>query len=116
MDLIQVIRRLFSKPNAPQQYEYVKVSAGEPVLDAGQLPSRPVTDATVGLRGPVAEGPAEEIAFSAQGDLESYVRGLALPKEAIERWISAGVLLPEETRVATQMIRIMCKNKDLPTS
>jgi hypothetical protein len=111
MDLFQVIRRLFSKPNAPQQYEYVKVSAGERVLDAGQLPGRPVADATVHLRGPVVEGPADEIAFSAQGDLEAYVRGLALPKEAIERWISAGILLPEETRVATQIIRIMCNNK-----
>jgi hypothetical protein len=116
MDLIRVIRRLFSKPNAPQQYEYVKVSAVEPALNAGPLPGHPATDAMVNLRGPVAEGPAVEIAFSAQGDLEAYVRELALPKEAIERWISAGVLLPEETRVATQMIRIMCKNKDFPTS
>ena len=107
MDLIRVIRRLFSKPNAPQQYEYVKVSAGECAVDAGQLPGHSATEATIGLRGPVTEGPTEEIAFSAQGDLESYVRGLDLPKEAIERWISAGVLLPEETRVATQMIRIM---------
>jgi hypothetical protein len=107
MNLIQTIRQLFSKPQASRNFVYVRETADEnrPVART------PLSDGGTELKAPKPEIRAEEIAFSPQGDLEAYVRGLALPKEAIERWISAGVLLPEETRVASQMIRIMCKNK-----
>jgi hypothetical protein len=107
MNLIQTIRHIFSKPQTSQALEYVRVTADEHRVET----RAPMVGPSLDLKGPTTEIRAEEIAFSPQGDLESYVRGLALPKEAIERWISAGVLLPEETRVASQMIRIICKNK-----
>jgi len=106
MKLIQTIRQFFLKPQAAQRYEYVRETSEERFSNPAGAPP----EAGVELKAPVAER-AEEIAFSPHGDLESYVRGLDLPKEAIERWISAGILLPEETKVASQMIRIMCKNK-----
>ena len=107
MNLIQAIRKIFLKSQTSPCYEYVRENAEE------QLSTSNCAAAAAGaeLRDPAVEGSAEEIAFSHQGDLESYVRGLDLPKEAIERWISAGVLLPEETKVASQMIRILCKNR-----
>jgi len=109
MKLMQTIRKFFSKPQASQSYEYVRVMSEAPPAGTRSTLGPPA-EAGTELRAPAPER-AEEIAFSHQGDLESYVRGLDLDKEAIERWISAGVLLPEETRVASQMIRIMCKNK-----
>ena len=109
MKLIQIIRKVFPKPQVSQHYEYVRETSPEPPSGArNSLDSLAAVGAE--LRAPAAER-IEEIAFGHQGDLESYVRGLDLPKEAIERWISAGVLSPEETKVASQMIRIMCKNK-----
>ncbi len=109
MKLIQTIRKILSKPQASRSYEYVRVVSEAPPAGPRSALAPPPAVGTE-LRAPVAER-AEEIAFSHQADLESYVRGLDVPKEAIERWISAGVLLPEETRVASQMIRIICKNK-----
>lgn len=107
MKMIHTIRQFFKKPKASQRFEYVRETVAPPPVETRCAAPTPGTD----LRAPVSEVPVEEIAFSHQGDLEAYVRGLALPKEAIERWISAGVLLPEETRVASKMIRIICKTK-----
>lgn len=107
MKLIESIRKLFTKPKASPRYEYVRETVETPPSDASVMPAATGNE----LKGPAAGERTEEIAFSHQGDLESYVRGLTSPKEAIERWISAGVLLPEETKVASQMLRILSKNK-----
>ncbi len=45
--------------------------------------------------------------FSYTGDLESYVRGLAVPRETIEEWISTGLLFPEEMKMAGKMVQIL---------
>ena len=56
----------------------------------------------------VANNSAEpEIDFSSKGDLEAYVRGLKVTASSIESWISAGLLFPDETRVAEKMLRIL---------
>ncbi len=108
MKMIQTIRQFFKTPKAVQRFEYVRETVMPPPVDTTHCAT---AEAATEMRAPVPEPRVEEIAFSHQGDLESYVRGLAVPKEAIERWISAGVLLPEETRVASKMIRIICNNK-----
>ncbi len=54
-----------------------------------------------------------EIDFSSKGDLEAYVRGLKIPASSIESWISAGLLFPDETRVAEKMLRILRSKKPL---
>ena len=41
-----------------------------------------------------------EVDFSHRGDLEAYVSALTVPRQVIERWISAGLLFPEEMIMA----------------
>lgn len=108
MNLLDYVRRLFVKQNKNQRLEYIKEYAPERVYrseDAleGQAPSVALKP----MQAPTAIHDVPSIAFSAQGDLEAYVEGLNVSSEVIEGWISAGVLLPEETRVAVQMIRLM---------
>ena len=52
----------------------------------------------------------KEIDLSAKMDLEDYARGLSVSKESIERWISSGLLMPEELKVAEKLVKIMNKN------
>lgn len=108
MRLMKFMRRLFKHENTGQQMEYVKETSAEPPVQT----IAPSAELLVheSIPSPAEAGKEHEIAFSPQGDLEAYVRGLAISKEAIEGWISAGVLLPEETKVAAKMIRIMCRN------
>ncbi len=111
MNVLTYIRRLFRKTPEKQHLEYVKEYAVD--LDANvEIETR-----RVAANLPLKERPAPDqlrpeatITFSQQGDLESYVKMLNVPSEVIEGWISAGVLLPEETRVAAKMIRLMQTN------
>ena len=97
MSILKQLRTLFKKPSSQPRVEYVKT------WDDGD--SAAVSEAThmTDLLG--------EVDFFHQGDLESYVHGLAIPKEAIERWISAGLLYPEEVKTAEKMIKIMIENE-----
>jgi len=52
-----------------------------------------------------------EVDFSHRGDLENYVLGLTVPRLVIERWISAGLLFPEEMVTAEKMVKIMLKHE-----
>ena len=54
-----------------------------------------------------------EIDFSGGGDLEAYTEDLHVPQESIERWISAGLLYPDEIRTAERMIKIIRKKDEL---
>jgi hypothetical protein len=49
------------------------------------------------------------IDFNLQGDLETYAKGLKIPVETIEKWISAGLLFPDEIKAAQKILRIMRK-------
>jgi hypothetical protein len=49
----------------------------------------------------------EEMAFTRQSDLHAYAKGLTVPPEAIEKWISAGLLFPDEIRQAEKIIKIL---------
>ena len=48
-----------------------------------------------------------EIDFSRQVNLEEYADELALPRETLEGWLSAGILCPSETKVAEKLIKII---------
>jgi hypothetical protein len=52
-----------------------------------------------------------EVDFSHHGNLEAYVRNLPVPRQIIERWISAGLLFPEEMMMAEKMVKIMLKQE-----
>ncbi|RJQ72388.1 MAG: hypothetical protein C4519_18555 [Desulfobacteraceae bacterium] len=107
MIFIKYMRRLFNKERMAQRMEYVQEMSCEPQLKTVAPAVGPAYPESIST--PSGAGKEAEIAFSPQGDLEAYVRELDVSKEAIERWISAGVLLPEETKVATKMIQIMCR-------
>jgi hypothetical protein len=51
----------------------------------------------------------QEFDFNLQGDLEAYAKGLKVPMEIIEKWISAGLLFPDEIKAAQKILRIMRK-------
>lgn len=51
----------------------------------------------------------QEIDFSRIEDLEAYTENLNVPSEVIEKWISAGLLYPDEIRTAERMIQIIRK-------
>jgi hypothetical protein len=51
-----------------------------------------------------------DIDLSPHTDLEGYARGLHVSKASIERWISSGLLMPEELKVAEKLVKIMRKN------
>jgi hypothetical protein len=48
-----------------------------------------------------------EIDLSRQADLEGYARDTNMSKESIERWISSGLLMPEELKVAEKLVKLM---------
>ena len=54
-----------------------------------------------------------EIDFSRVQDLETYTENLDVPEKSIEQWISAGLLFPEEIRIAERMIKIIRKKEAL---
>jgi hypothetical protein len=56
--------------------------------------------------------PNPEIDFSKENDLEAYTKRLNVPREVIEKWVAAGILRPDEIKVAEKMLKIMRK-KDL---
>ena len=95
MAWIKKIRALFQKKKAKEQkVEYVEAPpAGQPSEDALAL----------------AKQMLGEVDFSHRGDLETYVRELTVPRQVIERWISAGLLFPEEMVMAEKMVKIMIK-------
>lgn len=71
--------------------------------DAGEVEARGVNDVAGGYAGPKVE----ETAFTRQSDLDAYARGLSIPPEVIEKWISAGLLFPDEIRMAEKIIKIL---------
>jgi hypothetical protein len=53
--------------------------------------------------------PDPEIDFSRENDLEAYTKRLHVPREVIEKWVAAGILRPDEIKVAEKMLKIMRK-------
>jgi hypothetical protein len=104
MTIMTYLRTLFKlkKNKAKKDVEYVE--------DCGFMPS--VANQTPET---LAKELLSEVYFSHRGDLEAYVRTLTVPRQVIERWVSAGLLFPEEMIMAERMIKIMLKNdQDLP--
>jgi hypothetical protein len=58
---------------------------------------------------------ASEIDLTHQRDLEDYAQELTVSEEAIEQWISAGLLMPGELEVAEKIVKIMRKQKKDPS-
>ena len=108
MNLLTYFRKLFGKDRKQHHFEYVKEVAATLAPEIETEVQDDIERLSLKQNpSPGAVRSGEVIAFSHQGDLESYVKALNVPSEVIEGWISAGVLLPEETRVAAKMIRMI---------
>ena len=95
MAFIKKVRALFQKKKAREKkVEYIET----------QLVDAPPEDALA-----LARQMLGEVDFSHRGDLEAYVRELTVPRQVIERWISAGLLFPEEMMMAEKMVKIMIR-------
>lgn len=114
MNVLTYLRKLFGKDRRERHFEYVKEYAVAPDPEV-ETKTQCETENLSLKQNPTPDAvqPGEKIAFSHQGDLESYVKALNVPSEVIEGWISAGVLLPEETRVAAKMIRMIKTKRHL---
>jgi hypothetical protein len=97
MSIWKKIRRLLRKPKEPSPVELVTT------YDEDRLEPHNTNSHVVEM--------LNEVDFSQQGDLKAYVRSLTIPKEAIEGWISAGLLNPEETKTAEKMIKILIEDQ-----
>jgi hypothetical protein len=82
-----------------------KVRALRP--DATEGSTRVVANPVGGHLKPSVALVVEEMAFTRQGDIDAYARGLSIPPETIEKWISAGLLFPDEIRMAERIIKIL---------
>jgi hypothetical protein len=100
MGFVSFLRAKFRKKPPAEAPAYVEVYDDSPT---GQPP----------FQGAVDTG-MPNVDFSYTGDLESYVRGLHVPRDVIEQWISTGLLFPDEMKMAEKMIQIMRRQeKDL---
>lgn len=101
MVLLRYLKRIIDKKREPKnQLTYVHDMPYEPeAVDA----AADVPDAVRSCDN--------EIDLSHQRDLEDYAQELTISEEAIEQWISAGLLMPGELEVAEKIVKIMRKQK-----
>lgn len=108
---MKYIRELFKKGSSAKvksKLEYVEENLGTSSPIALDQEATPVVqEAEV---PPATQVRIEDVAFSPQRDLEAYVQGLKVTEKTIEGWIAAGLLLPEEIKMAEKMIKIIRKN------
>jgi hypothetical protein len=53
-----------------------------------------------------------EFDFSKESDLEAYTQKPSVFQEMIKKWIGAGILRPDEIKVAEKMLKIMRKRRN----
>ena len=98
MAIINYLRKIFKKgdPHQPAM-EYVRdepsAAKDEVLPPSSAMKKSPEMDS--------------EIDLSRQADLEGYARDTDMSKESIERWISSGLLMPEELKVAEKLVKLM---------
>ncbi len=101
MALLKYLKRLIDKKREPKnQLTYVHDVPYEPeaVDVAADVPN-------------AVRNYENEIDLSHQRDLEDYAQELTISEEAIEQWISAGLLMPGELEVAEKIVKIMRRQK-----
>ena len=100
MTIMKYFRRLFKNQGSKPPVEYVR--------DEPAASREASSDNQMRLRG--CQAPESDIDLSWQSDLEGYAKDIAVSKESIERWISSGLLMPEELKVAEKLVKIMRKH------
>lgn len=99
MTILNFLRKLIKKTNPKPTLAYVQEGRNRtPAVGPG--PDHPEDSWDLD----------SEIDLSSRIDLEDYARELHVSKKSIERWISSGLLMPEELKVAEKLLKIMNKN------
>lgn len=98
MAFLKKLRTMFKKKKTKEQIE---------IVQSCDYSAEPADSNEQGLSHELLK----EVDFSYRGDLEAYVRDLTVPRQVIERWVSAGLLFPEEMIMAEKMIKIMRRNE-----
>ena len=52
-----------------------------------------------------------DIDLSRLADIEAYAKDISVSRESIERWISSGLLMPEELKMAEKLVQLMRKHR-----
>ncbi len=99
MTILNFLRKFMKKSDPKPVLAYVQESHDQ-MSPVGLDPAQPAD----------AWEMENEIDLSARTDLEAYARGLSVSKKSIEGWISSGLLMPEELKVAEKLVKIMRKN------
>ena len=105
---VKPLDRQFSGSEDPILVRQLDSEDLKPVRD--QVPKDANIDAFDTDRNMFDPIPAPEIDFSKEINLEAYTKTLNVPREVIERWVAAGILRPDELKVAEKMLKIMRKN------
>ena len=86
----------------------LKTSDSNPELEYVQELKDPVSAFEVDGGMPIETCDSEdEVDLANLTDLEAYARGSQISKKSIEQWISSGLLMPYELKVAEKLIKMM---------
>jgi hypothetical protein len=100
MTIMNYFRKMFRKDEPGPDVEYIR--------DEPEAPHAEAFDATCSEQ--ISRQMDNEIDLSRRADLEGYAREINMSTESIERWISSGLLMPEELKVAEKLVKIMRKH------
>jgi predicted glycosyltransferase len=102
MAMLKLLKRMIFKKREPKkQLTYVHDMPHE----------SEVVDAAAQVPEAVTNYYDHDIDLSHHRDLEDYAQELTISQEALEQWISAGLLMPGELEVAEKIVKIMRKQK-----
>jgi len=101
MAIIKYLRKVLGKGEPKPNLTYVKdePSTSDFVVEKPQPP----------IQTTLREMDSE-IDLSRHADLEDYAKDINVSRESIERWISSGLLMPEELKMAEKLVQLMRKH------
>ena len=101
MAIMKQLRKFFGKGRPKPTLTYVQDEPAPPetVMDPPQSPEETTLREMDG-----------EIDLSRQADIEVYAKDINVSRESIERWISSGLLMPEELKMAEKLVQLMRKH------
>jgi hypothetical protein len=98
MTILDYLRKLLKKNDSNPELEYVHESRSR-TSAVGMDTVQPIE----------THDPGNEVDLANLTDLEAYARGSGISRKSIEQWISSGLLMPEELKVAEKLIKMMSK-------
>jgi hypothetical protein len=96
MTILDFVKYLLKRNDSSPELEYVQDSRNQtPVAGIGAI------------LPPKACDEENEVDLARLTDLEAYAKEPGVSKKSIEQWISSGLLMPEELKVAEKLVKMM---------